>query len=161
MDVKDEYDELEKDFIEARLMGGNSMLIGDKDGTVTDISTGLMWQQTTAPGIYTWEQALEYCKSLDLAGFTDWRLPTIKELASIVDYSRYKPAIDTDYFPDTVEYYWSSTTYVNNTYGAWYVYFYNGNINYGHKSKSYYVRAVRDGQRPEVGKEVGYEFYRQ
>ena len=54
--------------------------IDNGDGTVTDNGTGLMWQQATAPGTYTWEQALVYCENLDLANHTDWRLPTVKEL---------------------------------------------------------------------------------
>ena len=68
------------------------------DGTVSDINTGLMWQQVTAPGRYTWLQALNYCETFNLAGYNDWRLPTIKELESIVDLSIY-PAIDTNIFP--------------------------------------------------------------
>jgi len=81
------------------------------DGTVTDTATGLMWQQG-APSSMTWEAALTYADGLALAGFNDWRLPTITELQSIVDFSRASPAIDTNWFPGTgVSYYWSSTTY--------------------------------------------------
>jgi len=69
------------------------------DGTITDISTGLMWQKTSSSG-KTWEGALAYCEGLNLGSNTDWRLPTIKELRSLVDYSRYNPAINTTYFPD-------------------------------------------------------------
>ena len=50
------------------------------DGTVIDTSTGLMWQQTGPSNIMTWEAALAYCEGLNLVGYTDWRLPTIKEL---------------------------------------------------------------------------------
>ena len=77
--------------------------IDNGDGTITDTVTGLMWQKATAPGTYTWEQALTYCENLTLAGdYSDWRLPNRNELQSIVDYSRYNPAIDTTFFPDTV-----------------------------------------------------------
>ncbi|MCX5899218.1 MAG: DUF1566 domain-containing protein, partial [Proteobacteria bacterium] len=83
--------------------------IDNHDGTVTDTGTGLMWQQATASGTSTWEEALGYCESLDFAGHTDWRLPTAKELASIVDTTRYNKSINPVYFPDTVaSYYWSS-----------------------------------------------------
>ena len=85
--------------------------VDNGDGTVTDTSTGLMWQQAGPSSAMTWEQALAYCEELNLGGYTDWRLPTKKELRSLVDFSRYDPSINTTYFPDTVSsFYWSSTT---------------------------------------------------
>ena len=119
--------------------------VDNGNGTVTDKSTGLMWQQATAPGEYTWREALSYCENLTLAGYTDWRLPSVKELRSIVDYSVYNPAINTRYFPDTLHfYYWSSTPNAYNTY-AWGIYFYQGDDSYQNKADPYYVRAVRGG----------------
>lgn len=103
---------------------GNTIIIGrmadNKDGTVTDTATGLMWQQATAPGKYNWKDALAYAESLSLSGFSDWRLPDRNELRTLVDYKknlmgdkRYDPATDVDAFPDTETYYgyWSSTTH--------------------------------------------------
>jgi hypothetical protein len=117
------------------------------DGTVTDNSTGLMWEQAGSPETLKWERALSYCTTLNIGNYTDWRMPTIKELRSLVDYSRYYPAIDTAFFPDTeTSFYWSSTTYANNPYSAWGVYFYSGNDGYINKTKYNYVRAVRGGQ---------------
>jgi hypothetical protein len=118
------------------------------DGTVTDTSTSLRWQQAGSSNAQTWEQALAYCEGLNLGGYTDWRLPTIKELESLVDYSRYDPAINTTYFPSAVSsLYWASTTYAYNTNHAWGVHFYYGDGNdYNYKDGSYYVRAVRGGQ---------------
>ena len=115
------------------------------DGTVTDTLTGLIWQQKSSSSTYSWEQALVYCEGLNLAGYTDWRIPTIKELTSLVDYSRRAPAIDTTFFPDTkaTQLYWSSTTYFNYTYGAWYVNFNTGNSIHCNKDNDNYVRAVR------------------
>ncbi|MCX5902809.1 MAG: DUF1566 domain-containing protein [Proteobacteria bacterium] len=128
----------------------NNNFIDNNDGTITDTGTGLMWQKATAPGTYTWEQALTYCENLTLpaGGYSDWRLPNRNELQSIVDYSRYNPAIDTTYFPDTqAAYYWSSTTDAFSTLIAWSVYFYNGSVASGYgKNNNYYVRAVRGGQ---------------
>ena len=127
---------------------GDDHYVDNNDDTVTDTSTSLMWQQETPDNLVTWEQALSYCENLSLAGYTDWRLPTIKEMRSLVDFSRYKPAINATYFPDTTEsFYWSSTTYAGSTSNAWGVYF---NYGYDHfdvyKSKYSYVRAVRGGQ---------------
>jgi hypothetical protein len=117
------------------------------DGTITDNKTGLMWMKETADNTMTWKDAFSYCENLDYAGYSDWRLPNIKELGSIVDYSAYNPAIDTNFFPDTMSsYYWSSTTGSNDTDNAWLVYFYNGDDCDYYKSNTYYVRAVRVGQ---------------
>jgi hypothetical protein len=124
-------------------------MIDNSNGTVTDESTGLMWQQETIKNnMMSWRQALAYCEGLNLGGHTDWRMPTIKELQSLVDYSRYNPAIDTTYFPTAVSsLYWSSTTYASNTLLAWGVLFYNC-YNYSlNKNTSYYVRAVRGGKQ--------------
>jgi Protein of unknown function (DUF1566) len=123
----------------------------NSNGTVTDASTGLMWQQVGSSG--TWEQSLAYCEGLNLGGYTDWRLPTIKELESLVDYSRYgDPAINTTYFPGAGSSgYWSSTTSANYTYFAWGVGFYYGSDAIYNKGRSLYVRAVRGGQLGSLG----------
>ncbi len=117
------------------------------DGTVTDTTTGLMWQQETARRM-SWEAAISYCKGLTVGGYRDWRLPTIQELQSIVDYTRYGPTIDTTAFPGIMSsYYWSSTTDADYTYNAWCMNFYGGDLDYNDKSYSYYVRAVRGEQQ--------------
>jgi|GEM_PF-2478803 len=128
-------------------------LVVNGDGTVTDTSTGLMWQQETADSM-TWEEAITYCEALSFAGYTDWRLPNRNELHSIVDYDRYAPAIDTNAFSDTMSsYYWSSTTNDDHTDRAWIVNFSSGNnySNYKSYTYSYYVRAVRGGQNRSLG----------
>jgi len=117
------------------------------DGTVSDTSTGLMWQQAGSSSSMRWEDALAYCEGLNLGGYTDWRLPTIKELRSLVDYSRYNPAIDSTYFPNTASWYWSSTTSAYNTSNAWIINFYTGNDNHLiTKINHHDARAVRGGQ---------------
>lgn len=130
----------------------------NNDGTITDNETGLMWMKSTMDvnedgkidysDELTWQKALENCETLKYAGYSDWRLPSIEELRSIVDYSTYGPAIDTDYFNVQSSYYWSSTTSADSTGYAWLVNFYYGNgvSDVGHKSYDYYVRAVRSGQ---------------
>lgn len=122
------------------------LVIEDANGTVTDTATGLMWQRAEA-GQHTWAQALAYCENLSLANYTDWRLPTAKELHSLVDYSRFVPSIDTTAFPNVVaSLYWSSTAYAGNTNNAWYVNFYSGFVSNNSKTGYDYVRAVRSVQ---------------
>ena len=121
-------------------------LIDNGDGTVTDNTTGLIWQQAEG-GSKTWEDALTYCEDLPLGGDTDWRLPNVKELESLTDDSQYSPAIDKDYFTNAYSSnYWSSTTNANNTTNAWNVNFNNGNVNNNNKTNNLYVRCVRGGQ---------------
>ena len=134
----------------------NNNFVDNNDGTITDTSTGLMWQQATAPGTYTWEQALTYCENLTLpaGGYSDWRLPNRNELQSIVDYSRFSPSIDTTFFSGTVAsnpYYWSSTTHAFLTYPAWYVDFNYGGVSLYDKNDGQFVRAVRGGQCGSFG----------
>jgi hypothetical protein len=80
-------------------------------------------------------------------GYSDWRIPTVKELASITSLEKYSLSININYFPHTMSaFYWSSTSYADYTGLAWGVYFYNGNGYYDAKDSSYFVRAVRGGQ---------------
>ena len=98
--------------------------VDNKDGTVTDTSTGLMWEKRDSADTYSWEGALEHANSITIAGYNDWRVPNINELLSIVDYDRYKPAINTEVFSSGNPlriiggYYWSSTTYMRDLHSA-------------------------------------------
>ncbi len=76
-----------------RLVRGNpkygiNNFVNNNDGTITDLSTGLMWQIADDGITRNWEEALSYAQDLTLAEYTDWRLPSAKELQSIVDYTR-------------------------------------------------------------------------
>jgi hypothetical protein len=145
---------------------------GNGTATVTDNNTGLMWQKcsvgqnndATCSGTaatYNWYQASgtydasynpssqDVCGALTLGGWSDWRLPSKKELITIVDYSiPYPgPTIRTAYFPNTIaSYYWSSTTDAYYPDGAWYVDFNYGYVYYRDKGSSVYVRCARGGQ---------------
>ena len=72
--------------------------VDNGDGTITDLNTGLMWQQSPAGNGLNFDEADDYCDSLDLAGYDDWRMPTTKELFSISDFSEGWPYLDTTYF---------------------------------------------------------------
>lgn len=115
------------------------------NGTVTDDVTKLVWQQLTPSTNYTQAQALAYCAGLGLGGYIDWRLPSVVELASIVDVGTYNPSINATVFPGTpaLGFYWSSTRYAGDTGSAWGVYFNNGYSDYNYASIAYSVRCVR------------------
>jgi hypothetical protein len=121
------------------------------DGTVTDAFTGLMWQQAGSSNTMSWENALAYSESLATGDFTDWRLPTIKELRSLVDYTHDNPSINTKYFPNTSPFYWSSTTYEIDPGLSRGVDFLYGSSSISHKAYIYYARAVRGGQPVSYG----------
>ena len=106
------------------------------DGTITDDATGLMWMQADNGEGVLWKDALSYAENMEFAGYSDWRLPDVKELQSMVDYTRSPAttgtaAIDplfqcTQILNEAEEedypWYWSSTTHGNwteNNEGAW------------------------------------------
>ena len=117
----------------------------NKDGTVTDNGNGLIWMQVEA-GEMVWEEAIKYCENLLYAGKDDWRLPDIKELKSISDYTLYSPAIDTSYFPNMKStYHWSSSS-TRQQKSRWYLNFISGITAYTEKlDEPLDVKCVRAG----------------
>jgi len=104
----------------ARCVRGETVvgqLTDNGDGTVSDSSTSLMWQKGGAPLYdlpYSWDGAMGYCEALTDGGYTDWRLPNVKELESlsVIDGSKYSPPISTALFPNARKWkYWTSTTF--------------------------------------------------
>jgi hypothetical protein len=129
------------------------------DGTVTHKKTGLMWMKcplgqsgpdcaTGSADTYTWEQALETADGHSFAGYSDWRLPNVKELRSIVEQRCYGPAINLSVFPATPgSYFWSSSPNASNSGYAWHVYFDYGYDDYSYsRGHALLVRLVRSGQ---------------
>jgi len=106
---------------------------------VFDTQTGLRWQQVSSPAPISWLEAEAYCKA-------PWRLPTMKELQTLVDESRIDPAIDALAFPDVYEMtefgYWSSSPVAGLSGYAWIVRFSAGATDYGDLAYDYRVRCV-------------------
>jgi len=107
---------------DAQFTGNQPSYTDNGDGTVTDNVTGLIWQQTPDSGNYSWDQAQTYCESLSLAGRDDWRMPSLKELFSISNFSTGWPYLDQTYFDlastagiSKDEQYWASDYYVGQT----------------------------------------------
>ena len=112
------------------------------DGTVTDVDTGLTWQQAHVKK--DWEAAITYCEGLNYANHQDWRLPNISELQKIIDMTKSDLTIDPIAFPGTkASLYWSATTYESYDKMAYVVDFSNGNLLSEDKIFANYVRCVR------------------
>jgi len=113
---------------------------------VKDTRTGLLWEDT--PHVkevkITHPKAEQYCKALRLGGYTDWRLPMIKELLSIVDYTRTSPATFKvfDYI-DEESFYWSATPVADADDEFWGVNFKRGASSRAAEYYDRYVRCVR------------------
>ena len=119
------------------------------NGTVTDNLTGLMWTKDAQQieGTMKWTTALIECNNLDFAGYTDWRLPNVKEFLSLIDYGEHDPALPSGHPFDDVQviFYWSSTNYDSFPPHAWGVYLHNGYVYNYHKITNAYVWSVRGG----------------
>lgn len=126
------------------LIGASLLFANSK----TDSSTGLMWQDNSDAKTIelNWQDAIEYCQDLNLEGYSDWRLPAIKELQTLVDISKYKPAIRGGFDNTASSYYWSSSVNVSYSSHAWYVNFGSGLMSNRDKANKNYVRCVRAGQ---------------
>ncbi|TVR02246.1 MAG: DUF1566 domain-containing protein [Desulfovibrionales bacterium] len=92
------------------------------DGTITDIRTGLMWKKCSegqvwngisCTGIayaFTWNSALRHASVHSYANYSDWRMPNVKELVSLVEFCRVTPSINTKFFPNTpATFFWTSS----------------------------------------------------
>jgi hypothetical protein len=136
---------------------GPTRFVDNGNETVTDTCTGLVWQKTSAGG-FPWCDALTFCEGLALAGQNDWRLPSIRELESLLDYAR-PPAFDPVFVgPNSAH--WSSTSVADPGPGAfaWYVNFSGGDVSGSGKNNANQVRAVRGvSGLPESGQTLCYD----
>jgi hypothetical protein len=121
---------------------------------VTDTLTGLMWSQNAnlANGTRTWQGALDWVVTLNngggLCGYSDWRLPSRRDLYSLIDLQNIYPALPTVRpFSNVVNSnYWSSSSFVPNTNVAWLVGMDRGFVDNNSKGSNGYVWPVRGGQ---------------
>lgn len=116
---------------------------------VTDRLTGLMWMQAPDNVARTWVDALTHAEGLTLCGFSDWRLPNVNELESLVNLgvTNQATALNAAGFGSVqVGVYWSSTSQTGSPALAWYVSMFDGNVNEFAKTSAYFVWPVRAGQ---------------
>jgi hypothetical protein len=125
--------------------------VRDKDDNhviTHDVANGLEWDIADFGGKeFTFEKAKKACAELRTGGHSDWRLPIVQELLTLVDYTRSEPAIDKEFFPNCKSsWYRTSTPYTPLSGCAWFVCFsygYSGNVRL---DGGYFVRAVRASQ---------------
>jgi hypothetical protein len=138
-----------------------SRFIDNKDGTVTDSMTNLIWlKNPNCFGMLDWRGAVMAAKGLkegdcgpnsglvlsDSSSSGDWRLPTMKELCTLIDFSRREPALPKGHKFSIVPqgYHWSATTLDYYTGMAWIVYFESGTTSYKDiKNHAGYIWPVR------------------
>ena len=137
----------------------NSRFTIANDGTVKDEDTKLIWMRcslgqnwdgsgcTGEISSHNWQSALNAARDTDFAGVTDWRLPNIKELSSIIEQQCYNPSINESLFPGTpAEQYWTSSPYASSAKYGWNVSFYLGYNHHNFKTSEFYVRLVRNAE---------------
>jgi hypothetical protein len=114
---------------------------------VLDRETGLVWEKSPIRADKIWKSACTHCYQREVGGRKGWRLPTIEELASLVDISQSNPALPAGHPFTNVEssWYWSSSTYAGASSIAWLVYFRNGGVDAYDKLGGNYVWCVRGG----------------
>lgn len=127
------------------------------DGTILDLLTGLVWMKNAyCWGEQTWANALtkvaglnagtENCSGYVTGTHTDWRLPQINELESLMDLGRSGSALPSDHpFSNVLNMYWSATAFPG-TGDAWFVSLFNGNVNAFDKGLTFDVWPVRGGR---------------
>ncbi len=113
------------------------------DAVVEDTATQLHWQQAGLSTLYEWNAATAYCNTLDAPG-DGWRLPTLKELHTLIDETRENPAADSNAFPGVAAgYYWTSSTPRGFPSLAWTVGFDRGLDVFRGPPGTAFVRCVR------------------
>lgn len=133
-----------------------SQFIDNADGTVTDSATRLMWMQCSLGQTWTngscvgdadplnWQQALQTAHGFEFASVDGWRLPNIKELATLTERQCVRPAINSALFPNTpADDYWSSTPSLSDPQRAWVVAFFNSSNSIKQKDLFVFARLVR------------------
>ena len=131
---------------DSRIRSASLLRSGDM---VTDNTTHLQWQDNTDAKTLTmkWQDAIDYCEALGLGNHSDWRLPNINELLSIMDDTRTNPALYSIFQNFVSSGYWSSTTYSGLVKTSWIITFSLGYSGYNDKDfDGNYVRCVRGGQ---------------
>jgi hypothetical protein len=121
------------------------------DAAVRDDETGLVWEKTPETNELSWTDARTACADKDVGGRKGWRLPSISELASLLDPSvRTGPTLPMDHpFTNVYDVYWSVSTVTDNQKSAWLVFFDTGKVLYAFKTITFHTWCVRGGMNAD------------
>ena len=122
------------------------------DAAVRDDETGLVWEKTLETTELSWTDARAACADKDVGGRKGWRLPSISELASLVDTSMRTGSTLPLSHPFTnahADVYWSATTMAGNPNSAWLVFFDTGKVSHAYKTITFHVWCVRNGMNAD------------
>jgi hypothetical protein len=123
-----------------------TILNGFGGAAVRDGETGLVWEMTLETNQVSWTDARAMCADKNVGGRKGWRLPSISELASLMDLSmREGPTLPLGH-PFTnvqMDVYWSATTVAGNPNSAWLVFFDTGKVSHGYKTITFHAWCVR------------------
>jgi hypothetical protein len=117
-----------------------------KNSVVLDKRNAIYWQDDlfSQKSSEDWDDAVEYCDKLILNSMDKWRLPTFRELLSIVDYGRVDPAIDPVFEYLNEGTYWTSNNFSATLSRAWTIDFRTGKTYYSYKTTNHSVRCVQE-----------------
>jgi hypothetical protein len=103
-------------------------LLNAQDGITYDSSSGLLWQDNkqVSKKLFTYEQAEQFCANLVIGEYSDFRVPSIYELQSIVDYRFHNPALLKGFKHSASNDYWSATPYAYRKGDYWTIDFKKG-----------------------------------
>jgi hypothetical protein len=130
--------------------------VDNADGTATDVTLGLVWMRCSLGQVWidetcsgdaselTWQQALQAAHGYIYAEQLGWRVPNMKELASLTERSCVRPAINEFFFPNTSsDDYWTSTPSVVDPERAWVIAFFNSSNSLKDKNLFVFTRLVK------------------
>ncbi|NOS80244.1 MAG: DUF1566 domain-containing protein [Nitrospira sp.] len=119
---------------------------------VLDRETGLVWEKAPQVTAETWFSARGTCANKTIGNRKGWRLPSVHELASVIDPSQSNPALPLSHpFTNVLPFpYWSATTLAENPTSAWYVNVTNGNVFTTNKADAHRVWCVRGGTNADT-----------
>ena len=121
------------------------------NAAVLDKNTGLVWEQAPDATARTWPETIPYCVNKPVGGTRGWRLPSVAELASLID-----PSLPAPFVPGTVftgvqsASYWSATTFAGDPTVAWFVFFRNDDVGITFKTLTFHAWCVRGGMQESV-----------